>query len=98
MPTEPKSRFHPISLDALENHLPEFYAQLHHRLRRGMEEYGDTSFLRPCEELIDELSQEALDLSGWSFILWCRLRKLRDALREGHLDGHGAFNGSDDAA
>lgn len=43
--------------------------------------YGDRSFHLPPAELAREIEQELLDLCAWSFILWCRLRALRERVR-----------------
>lgn len=51
-----------------------FVASVRSRLEAGKRAYGDDSFRRPPTELIDELTQEALDLAGWAFVLWSRLR------------------------
>jgi hypothetical protein len=50
------------------------------RLEAGRREYGDHSFSRDPRELVSELQNEALDLAGWGFILWCRLQRMREAL------------------
>lgn len=50
------------------------------RLDAGRREYGDRSFSRDPRELVAELQDEALDLAGWGFILWCRLQRMGDAL------------------
>lgn len=58
---------------------PEFAEHVLARLRTGEHEYHDRSFSCAPPELIGELEQEALDLAGWGFVLWCRLRRLRQA-------------------
>ncbi len=47
------------------------------RLEKGRETYGDRSFDRPPDELVDEVEEELLDVAGWGFILWCRMESLR---------------------
>lgn len=75
-----------------------FVDKLALRLDQGRREYGDASFTREPKELIGELQQEALDLAGWGYILFCRLDAMREALnvcaetlparaREGGQDG-----------
>ena len=54
----------------------EFKLALTNRLQKGFEEYGDGSFSRDPSVLLDELAEEALDVCGWGFILWVRLRDL----------------------
>jgi hypothetical protein len=73
------------ALDKLESGAPpaptetEFFAALKGRLKQGQAAYGDKSFAREPSELLGELEQEALDLAGWSFVLWTRLRNLKAA-------------------
>jgi hypothetical protein len=50
------------------------------RLEAGRREYGDRSFSRDPLALVAELQEEALDLAGWGFILWCRLQRMRDVI------------------
>jgi hypothetical protein len=65
-----------LSTQALEA-WPAFMAELRARLEQGKATYGDRSFMRPPVELLGELEQEALDITGWGFVLWYRLRLLR---------------------
>jgi hypothetical protein len=58
---------------------PEFVEAVRTRLEAGRAAYGDRSFDRPTAELIGELQQEALDLAGWGFVLFERLRRLEKA-------------------
>lgn len=59
-----------------------FVAALAGRLEAGRVAYGNASFTRDPAELVGELQQEALDLAGWGYILFCRLEAMRDALSE----------------
>jgi len=54
-----------------------FIAELAKRLDKGHQDYGDASFRRPMDELCDEIGQELMDVCGWSFIQWRRLRELK---------------------
>lgn len=56
---------------------PAFAESVRQRLEAGRAAYGDKSFARPPAELVAELQQEALDLAGWGFVLWCRLEAMR---------------------
>jgi hypothetical protein len=56
---------------------PAFIEVVRARLEAGAEAYGDRSFERPTAELVRELQQEALDLAGWGFVLFERLRRLQ---------------------
>lgn len=55
-----------------------FFRALDSRLTAGAAAYGQRSFERPPAELVDELEQEALDIAGWGYVLWVRLRRLRE--------------------
>jgi hypothetical protein len=59
---------------------PLFSSLVCARLDAGQLEYGDRSFSRPSSELLDEIEEELLDVIGWAYPLWCRLRKLRAAV------------------
>lgn len=58
----------------------EFIRALTERLDKGAAQYGDRSFDRPVDQLLAELQQEALDLAGWGFVLWERVRRDREAV------------------
>lgn len=55
----------------------EFTSALNEKMEKGFKEYGDRSFSRPPIELLDEIEQEAMDIVGWGYILWCRLEELK---------------------
>jgi hypothetical protein len=59
---------------------PAFVGAVKARLDAGRDAYGDASFSRDPAELVGELQQEALDLAGWGYVLWCRLERMRTAL------------------
>lgn len=63
----------------------EFFAALRARLKAGQAAYGDRSFSRDHSELLGELEQEALDLAGWGYVLWCRVQRARVAAKEAGL-------------
>lgn len=71
-----------VSRDAITRLFPMYSAQLCDRLRIGAEQYGDTSFGKGPDQLLNEIQEELLDVSGWAFILWCRIAQLQDRLRE----------------
>ena len=58
----------------------EFTVAMEERLSMGHTEYGDGSFSQSPNELLGEMREEALDIVGWGYILWCRLRELEAAL------------------
>lgn len=57
---------------------PAFVAEVSARLETGRAAYGDRSFAADPSALVAELEQEALDLAGWGYVLWCRLRVMRE--------------------
>jgi len=59
-----------VGLDAW----PEFMEAIKERLEAGKREYGDSSFIRPASELAGEIEEELLDVTGWAFFLWLRIR------------------------
>lgn len=54
----------------------EFVERLRARLDAGRREYGAVSFERPPDELRGEIEEELLDVAGWAFVLWVRVRSL----------------------
>ncbi len=54
----------------------EFTKAIRKRLYQGAKEYGSRSFERPPAELLSEIEEELLDVCGWSYILWARLRDI----------------------
>jgi len=71
----------PLSDRALRS-WPEFSAHVSSRLEAGRGSYGDASFRKSLDALAGEVEEELLDVAGWSFILWTRVRGLRERLRE----------------
>jgi hypothetical protein len=59
---------------------PTFAELVRRRLESGRRAYGDRSFAADPRELIGELQQEALDLAGWGYVLFCRLEAMQRAL------------------
>jgi hypothetical protein len=72
----------------------EFTTRVLARLDKGRQAYGDRSFDRAPGELLAEIREELEDVCGWSFVLWCRLADLEQALAEriaaAHLPAGGA--------
>ena len=64
------------------DHFEAFTAAVAARLEQGAVPYGDRSFQQPPGALAGEIEQELLDVCAWSFILWCRVRELRNAIAE----------------
>jgi len=60
----------------------DFAAAVEARLQQGAEIYRDASFHRDPVDLVGEIEQELLDVCAWSFILWCRVRALRNLVME----------------
>lgn len=76
-PEEPET---PISDSAIEHDWPIFVDAVHSRLIDGKHIYGDVSFSHPISKLSREVEAELLDIMGWGFILWHRLRELQRLL------------------
>jgi len=68
--------------------LPEFFSKIETRLLAGAREYGDKSFKKDPRELIEEITQELLDVCGWSYILYRRLEILKQAMRDCTISEH----------
>ena len=60
---------------------PAFVAEAASRLERGRRDYGDRSFSIAPAELAREVEEELLDVAAWSFILWTRIRAIREVTR-----------------
>jgi hypothetical protein len=73
---------HPISTDAINRMWPLFSSDVRDKLVLGADLYGDGSFSFPIDQLLKEISEELIDISGWSFILWTRIQNLRQELRD----------------
>jgi hypothetical protein len=67
------------------------------RLAAGARAYGDASLRRLPVDLAAEVEQELLDVAGWGFLLWVRIRGLRGRLirsRRPTSAGRGMVKGS----
>ena len=49
---------------------PIFIKRLDERMEKGFKEYGDGSFDRDPQDVLNEIQQELLDVCGWSVILF----------------------------
>ena len=59
------------------------------RLAAGAKAYGNTSLRVSPLSLAGEVEEELLDVAGWGFLLWLRLRHLRRRLPStGRNKGH----------
>lgn len=65
---------------AINKQWPTFIKRIHARLEMGSLTYGDISFAKPLDQLIDEIMQELEDQAGWSFIAWSRLDEWKKRL------------------
>lgn len=59
------------------NDCEAFLDRVRARLAAGAAEYGDRSFTRPTDDLLDEIQQELEDVAGWGAILWARIDRMR---------------------
>jgi hypothetical protein len=71
-----------ISRDAVVRKWPMYECLVRDRLLVGADLYGDISFTRPPNELLKEVAEELLDVTGWAFILWTRIQELESRLKE----------------
>lgn len=62
--------------DSLREPWREFLGKVESRLQQGYEEYGDSSLRAPPAALAGEIEEELLDVMGWGFMLWLRMRSL----------------------
>jgi NTP pyrophosphatase (non-canonical NTP hydrolase) len=60
-----------------------FAAMVAERLKAGRRAYGDASFARDPADLAGEIEEELADVAGWAFILWTRVRRLKERLDGG---------------
>lgn len=72
----------PLSDNAIEWDFPRYIDQLRLKLEKGKRDYGDSSLSLSPDRLIAELQAEALDFSGWGFLLWLKLERMRQKLQE----------------
>lgn len=63
-----------------DHELMVFVERLRARLMKGMVTYENRSFSKTPDVLLEDLKQEALDLAGWGFILFCRLEAMTRAI------------------
>jgi hypothetical protein len=61
-----------------------FMEEVRLRMEKGRQAYGDRSFLRPPAELAREVEEELLDVAGWAFVLWTRVRNLGNIIKDYH--------------
>ncbi len=54
----------------------EFLKNLAARLEAGRKEYGNSSLMQSPTDLKREIEEELLDVAGWAFVLWVRVRHL----------------------
>lgn len=66
----------------IQDYFHSFVDQVRERLKTGAKTYGEKSFTRSVNDLLVELEEGALDLAGWSFVLWVKLRRLEKAAKE----------------
>ena len=70
--------------ESIEDHtdeMPRFFAAIADRLDRGRTEYGNVA----RADVLAEVMQEIEDICGWSYLLWRRVKKLRERIAE--IDG-----------
>lgn len=58
----------------------DFLSRVEHRLEAGAREYGDASLRAPPGALCREVEEELLDVVGWGFLLWLRMRGIAERM------------------
>lgn len=59
-----------------------FLSRVEERLKEGQIQYGNKSFTKNPDALLNELQQEVEDIAGWGVILWIRLEAMREQVRK----------------
>lgn len=59
-----------------------FLSRVEERLKEGQRQYGDRSYTKNPDVLLNELQQEVEDIAGWGVILWIRLEAMRTQVRK----------------
>ena len=59
-----------------------YMAAVRARLNEGRRSYGDSSFEIPLPQLVQEIQQELLDVTGWAFVLYSRVAELEAKVKE----------------
>lgn len=65
-----------------KKYFSKFVKELEKRMEAGHREYGDKSFSRDPLELLGEVEEELMDISGWSLILYTRLKEIKKQLKK----------------
>jgi hypothetical protein len=56
----------------------DMVARVMERIDHAEQEYGNKSLFSPTGDLLKELEEETLDIMGWGFYVWKRVRALRE--------------------
>lgn len=76
-------------LEDIESHYAthdQFSAEVRERMENGRREYGDKSFGLPLTTILAEAQMEAVDLAGWPYMIWRKLKLEQRALLAKGLD------------
>jgi len=65
-----------------KKYFKKFVDDLDAKMQKGYEEYGDKSFSKEPQQLIQELIEEVEDICGWGLILKVRLEQMKEVLNE----------------
>jgi hypothetical protein len=71
-----------MTKEQLNPYFIKFLTQIEQKMDRGRLEYGDSSFQKDTIPLLKDIQEELVDICGWSIILWTRLEKLKEALKD----------------
>ncbi len=58
----------------------EYFQEVREKMVRGQEEHGDKSLTLKPSQVVAEMMEECVDISGWGAITWMRLRDLQRAI------------------
>lgn len=70
-----------------------FFDLVSEKMERGAVAYGDRSYSRDPDALIREIEDELADVCGWAAVLYVRLERAREALRQRQTAGNGQGDG-----
>jgi hypothetical protein len=57
------------------DHERDFLSRLDKAWKRGAQQYGDVSFDKPLAATGEEILAELVDIAGWAFIAFARIRE-----------------------
>lgn len=83
------------------NRFDQYMRLVRSRCEAGALEYGDASFQRSPGELLVEIQEEIADISGWAYVLYERVERLKELALQTSMEigaCYGCVAGCTDAA